>query len=184
MTKEEILTTVRIKDLLSEYGIKVNRQDMCSCPFHGKDKNPSMKIYPRTNTYYCFTCNANGDVFSLVQNIEKCSFKDAFLKLGGTYSKTSSESRELAKKNREAIKAEREREEKFERDLKWELCRAITIARLGTKIFDPYSEDWIFCTNSLTTFIHYLEEFGEGGINKIDVYRKCKGFRQFYGLKS
>lgn len=183
MTKEEILARVPIKEVLAEYGIKINRQDMCSCPWHGKDKNPSMKIYAKTNTYNCFTCGANGDVFSLVQNMENCSFKDAFLKLGGTYEQMDSKARELAKRSREKARLERERQEKAERDMKRELYRAITIARLGTKIFVPLTEDWILCTNALQKFLYYSDNLEEGGVNKLDVYRKCRKFRQFFGIK-
>lgn len=69
-------------DVLEMYGIKVKR-NMCSCPFHGKDKHPSMKVFK--DGFKCFTCGNGGDVFSFVQQIEKCDFKQAFLILGGTY---------------------------------------------------------------------------------------------------
>lgn len=183
MTKEEILQSVQITDLLAEYGIKVNRQGMCSCPFH-KDRHPSMKVYPKTNSYHCFTCNETGDIFSLVQKMENCSFKDAFIRLGGEYKPTDKKARMMAKQSRERARANREKAERADKDLRWLICRCITIARLGTKIFEPYSEDWIYCTNSLTTFIHYLEEYEKGGINKINVFRKCERFRQFYNLMS
>ena len=182
MTKEEILQTVPITQVLAEYGIKVNRQGMCLCPFHN-DKNPSMKIYPKTNTYYCFTCNANGDVFKFVQNMDNCSFKDAFIKLGGTYQHMDERSRIMAQRKRERAKAERERQEQFERDLRRELNRAITIARTGTKVFVPLTEDWILCTNALQKFLYYLENLEEGGVNKLNVYRKCNRFRRYYNIK-
>ncbi len=183
MTKEEILQSVQITDLLAEYGVKVNRQGMCSCPFHG-DRHPSMKVYPKTNSYHCFACNETGDIFDLVQKMENCSFKDAFIRLGGEYKATDKKARMMAKQSRERARVNREKAEQADKDLHWLICRCITIARLGTKIFEPYSEDWVYCTNSLTTIIHYLEEYEKGGINKINVFRKCERFRQFYNLMS
>lgn len=49
----------------SFYGLKVNKNGMCCCPFH-PDKTPSMKVDVR---YHCFGCGADGDVISFVQRL-------------------------------------------------------------------------------------------------------------------
>ncbi len=59
------------------YGIKVNRNGMCCCPFH-KDKNPSMKIDRR---YYCFGCGEKGDAVDFVAKYFSLGLKDAALKI-------------------------------------------------------------------------------------------------------
>jgi hypothetical protein len=46
------------------------------CPLH-EDKRPSFYIYPDTNTFHCFGCQANGDVITLVQLLNNLSFKEA-----------------------------------------------------------------------------------------------------------
>jgi hypothetical protein len=46
------------------------------CPLH-EDKRPSFYIYPDTNTFHCFGCQANGDVITLVQLLNNFSFKEA-----------------------------------------------------------------------------------------------------------
>lgn len=33
------------------------------CPFHGEDRNPSLRLYPKTDTWYCFACEKGGGVF-------------------------------------------------------------------------------------------------------------------------
>lgn len=48
-----------------------------SCPFHGKDDNPSFVVYRHTNTYNCFSCSANGDSISFVMRLNKIDFKTA-----------------------------------------------------------------------------------------------------------
>ncbi len=46
------------------------------CPFH-EDKTPSFYIYPETNTYHCFGCQAHGDVINLTMHLYGLSFKEA-----------------------------------------------------------------------------------------------------------
>ena len=46
------------------------------CPFHN-EKTPSFFVSPSRNTYYCFGCNAKGDIFSFIQEFEKVDFKGA-----------------------------------------------------------------------------------------------------------
>ena len=111
MTLEEIKENVTMRDVMDKYKIKVSRSNMCCCPIH-KEKHPSMKIYK--NSFYCFSCGAHGDIFSFVQEMEKCDFKTAFMFLGGTYDKDKKSVRnalkcvEAARKERE-VRKERER---------------------------------------------------------------------------
>lgn len=46
------------------------------CPFHN-EKTPSFMISPSRNSYYCFGCQASGDIFSFVQEFEKLDFAGA-----------------------------------------------------------------------------------------------------------
>jgi DNA primase len=46
------------------------------CPFH-KEKSPSFSVQAMKQFYYCFGCQASGDVFSFVAKIENVSFPEA-----------------------------------------------------------------------------------------------------------
>jgi DNA primase len=46
------------------------------CPFHD-ERSPSFGIDPGQKVYYCFGCQASGDVFTFVQEIEGVDFKGA-----------------------------------------------------------------------------------------------------------
>lgn len=46
------------------------------CPFHS-DKSPSMVVYPRTQSFYCFGCQTSGDVLDFVEKIEHTDFRGA-----------------------------------------------------------------------------------------------------------
>jgi len=51
------------------------------CPFH-EDRTPSLVVYPHNQSWYCFGCDAGGDVFTFVQRIENVSFGGALRRLG------------------------------------------------------------------------------------------------------
>src|SRR5512133_4403042 len=46
------------------------------CPFHG-EKTPSFTVNPDKGCFYCFGCQAGGDVFKFVEMQEKVGFQDA-----------------------------------------------------------------------------------------------------------
>jgi len=46
------------------------------CPFH-KEKSPSFSVHAVRQYFYCFGCQASGDVFKFVMEIEKVGFPEA-----------------------------------------------------------------------------------------------------------
>jgi DNA primase len=46
------------------------------CPFH-EERTPSFSVEPVEKVYYCFGCQASGDVFTFVQETEGVDFKSA-----------------------------------------------------------------------------------------------------------
>ena len=46
------------------------------CPFHD-ERSPSFSVEPVEKVYYCFGCQASGDVFTFVQETESVDFKGA-----------------------------------------------------------------------------------------------------------
>lgn len=74
---QEIKDAVSVRDAASFYGLKVNRNGMCICPFH-PDKHPSMKVDAR---FHCFACQADGDVINFVQRLFNLNIKEAVKKI-------------------------------------------------------------------------------------------------------
>ncbi len=74
---ESVKESVTARQAAEFYGIHVNRNGFCQCPFHA-DKNPSMKLDQR---FHCFGCQADGDVIDFVSRLFHLSAKDAALKL-------------------------------------------------------------------------------------------------------
>jgi DNA primase len=54
------------------------------CPFHD-ERTPSFGINPASKVYYCFGCQAKGDVFTFVQETEGVDFKEALELLADRY---------------------------------------------------------------------------------------------------
>lgn len=110
MTVEEIKDNITMPDLARQYGIHIRNGSMASCPFHGEDRHPSMKIYK--DSFHCFACNRSGDIFKFVMEMDGVDFKTAFYQLGGTYEheKTSDRIRTYrAQKNKETREAKVEK---------------------------------------------------------------------------
>lgn len=182
MTSEEIKSSVKLMDLLSEYGIKPDRKGFICCPFHN-EKTPSMKIYPKSNTYYCFGCGASGDVFKFIQNMENCDFKTAFIRLGGTYADASENARIVANTQREQAKKRKELKDKADAEIKNELSYIIELLKEGAKSLEPFSDEWCICQNNLPLFFEYWEALSKGEeINVINVYRKCREIRCHFNI--
>lgn len=79
---EAVKQSVTTRQAAEHYGIRVNRNGMCVCPFHN-DKNPSMKIDRR---FHCFGCQADGDVIDFVSRLHGTGTKEAALMLAQDFS--------------------------------------------------------------------------------------------------
>ncbi len=56
MEISEIKTRLSITEILGHYGLKADKNARLRCPFH-EDKTPSMQVYEKTGTVYCFSAN-------------------------------------------------------------------------------------------------------------------------------
>jgi len=92
MEIQEIKQNLSIPTVLHHYGLTTDKNHRLNCPFH-PDKTPSMQVYEKTNTVYCFSsnCKTHGksmDVIDFIMHKESCSKHEAILKavemLGGT----------------------------------------------------------------------------------------------------
>lgn len=84
MELQEIKTRLALKEVLHYYGLKPDKQLRLNCPFHN-DKTPSLQIYYKTHTAYCFStnCKTHGkslDVIDFVMHKESCTKHEAIEK--------------------------------------------------------------------------------------------------------
>jgi len=84
MEIQEIKQQLTMAQVLARYGLKPDKHMRLCCPFH-EDKTPSMQVYYKTHTAYCFSsnCPTHGkslDVIDFIMHREKCSKHEAILK--------------------------------------------------------------------------------------------------------
>ena len=82
MTIPEIKSALTIQTVLTSYGLTIGKSGSIKCPFH-EDGKASMKIYPETNTAYCFagSCEVKSvDVIDFIMRMDKSTKREAILK--------------------------------------------------------------------------------------------------------
>jgi len=155
VTVDEIKQQHPMKEIVERYGFRPNRAGFISCPFHKGDHTASMKIYK--DSFNCFGCGANGDIFSFIQKMDNCDFKTAFYSLGGTYQKPTDSSKlalyrlRKAKENREKKEARLRERIQFNNML-------IGIYVTWLKRLEPLSDAWCDCMNEYTKCLGIDEE--------------------------
>ena len=95
MEIQEIKKRLTLSQVLHHYHLKPDKQLRLNCPFHD-DKTPSLQVYYKTHTAYCFSsnCKTHGkslDVIDFIMYKEDCTKHEAIMKakamIGGTETK-------------------------------------------------------------------------------------------------
>src|SRR5690554_6009507 len=84
MEISEIKQQLTMSNVLHYYGLKTDKQSRICCPFH-EDKTPSMQVYYKTQTAYCFSsnCKTHGksmDVIDFIMHRESITKSGAINK--------------------------------------------------------------------------------------------------------
>jgi DNA primase/energy-coupling factor transporter ATP-binding protein EcfA2 len=97
----EIKSKLTLKRVLDYYNLKPDKQLRLNCPFHD-DKTPSLQVYYKTHTCYCFSsnCSTHGkslDVIDFILHKESCTKHEAILKAKSLINGTSQPVQELTR---------------------------------------------------------------------------------------
>ena len=84
MTIEQIKTKLTLSQVLHYYHLKPDKNLRLCCPFH-EDKTPSLQVYYKTHTAYCFStnCKTHGkslDVIDFIMHKENITKREAIMK--------------------------------------------------------------------------------------------------------
>lgn len=83
---QEIRNTAPIEEVVGQY-VRLERKGrnlVGLCPFHPETK-PSFTVSPDKGIFYCFGCQAGGNVISFVMQYHKLSFAEAAMELARRY---------------------------------------------------------------------------------------------------
>jgi len=81
------INSLSIEEVISRYiSLPKNLRRNLRCPLH-KDKTASFRIYPDTQSFYCFGCHKGWNAVNFVSAIENINNKEAFKKLAHLYTK-------------------------------------------------------------------------------------------------
>lgn len=74
----QLKALIRIEDIVQQYlPLRPSGKNFLGhCPFHN-DKKPSFVVFPATQSFYCFGCQAHGDVFAFLMRMEHLTFAEA-----------------------------------------------------------------------------------------------------------
>ena len=84
---EEIKSKISLSDIVQKYVTWDNKKSnptrgsyWACCPFHS-EKTASFTVDNHKNTYHCFGCNAHGDAFKFLMDVENIDFPEALRRL-------------------------------------------------------------------------------------------------------
>lgn len=81
------VASLSIEEVISKYiSLPKNLRRNIRCPLHS-DKTASFRVYPDTQSFYCFWCHKGWNAVNFVSEIENISLKEAFKKLSNLYTK-------------------------------------------------------------------------------------------------
>lgn len=82
--KEEVKSKADIVQIAEREGFQINGGGFIHS-IYKDEKEPSLKLYPKTNSYFCFATNQGGDVLKFYQDLKRISFKEALDELAEIY---------------------------------------------------------------------------------------------------
>lgn len=107
---DRIQHEISITQVLADYGYTVHPgydgEQQFSCDLHGDghDNKPSARVYPGSNSWYCFACDRTRDAIQTVREKEGLDFWKAVQALEGRYSLGSMQYAEEAEQQRDPAK--------------------------------------------------------------------------------
>lgn len=146
---------VRLTDVLARYNLTPSRAGFLHCPFHSGDRDASLKIYPSTDSWYCFGCGEGGDVIDFVAKMERCSFAEALKRLNKDFSLGLEENQTLRN-------VRKRRQERVREVLKQKAQRDILLDKIAYR-----RALWLYCKDANIT-THERAQLAAQVLAKID----------------
>lgn len=166
MNLEDLKQQYSMKDIVERYGFRPDRAGFIHCPFHSGDHTASLKVY--SDNFYCFGCHTHGDIFSFVQRMENCSFREAYKILGGESGPLSDAAiTRIAKRKREQKRYQKRLDDALHGTVK--ASDELLDAKRRLEELEPLSDEWCALQNKIQSMQQeadrnletYLDVIGE-----------------------
>lgn len=166
MNLEDLKQQYSMRDIVERYGFRPDRAGFIHCPFHSGDHTASLKVY--SDNFYCFGCHTHGDIFSFVQRMENCSFKEAYKILGGESGSLSDAAiTRIAKRKREQKRYQKRLDDALHGTVK--ASDELLAAKRRLEELEPLSDEWCALQNRIQSMQQeadqnletYLDVIGE-----------------------
>src|SRR5208283_1857584 len=75
---------MNILDLMDKYDLELTQQGdlfVTFCPFHRDENRPNFTVYPKTDSYFCYTCGEGGNAIHFFSRMENITYEQARQKL-------------------------------------------------------------------------------------------------------
>lgn len=164
MTNEEfderklyLKQTIKAKDVLFRYGIRVDSRNRCRGFCHNGKSQDTLKVFD--DGVQCFAGCGSMDIFQIVIFFEHCDFPTALKILGGDEEFDENTKRKMAaecEKEKNRIERERKRKEKIKH-----ICKVIDLYQTLELQHEPLSDEWCYCKNKLCYWIYLLDYYLE-----------------------
>ena len=132
---QSIIQSIDVSKLLEHYNFKPHEEDdelfRSACKIHNGDNPTSFVINKESTLWYCHTGCGGGDVFTLVQKMEKCSFTDAIAFIVKFYNLDFSDIaiQELLRANQKELHDWMEYNKKLKLNVPFEECPITPVTR-------------------------------------------------------
>ncbi|MBK7377775.1 MAG: toprim domain-containing protein [Ignavibacteriales bacterium] len=103
---EEIKNRINIKHLVSELGIEIYKNDFIYS-IYKVETTPSLKLYPATNSYFCFATGQGGDVINFYADYKRIGLKKAVKELAVRAGLDYKENKKIKVKSKKIIERKR-----------------------------------------------------------------------------
>ena len=159
---DEVKSLVDVPTAARSYGVEVHRGNMALCPFH-RERHPSCKLY--ADHYYCFGCQAHGDVIKLVQELFSVSAIEAVKQINSDFALGLDVDKppDMEKVNRRRREIAERKAEKARLEHMYDvLLRYFTLLDKYKMLYDPKTpdEDRLSSARLDRRFVYALQNIG------------------------
>lgn len=161
IVKEELRQRVKLNDLIFRLTNIEVKNGYMMCPFHNETV-ASMSVDNNKGLYYCFGCNAGGDIFSFVMQYQGLGFMDAIKYIDSLYCLNLCNQKITAHAMIASMQRDAEREKIANRhraldELENKLCMDFRIANFAIHFLEPLTDLWGYFINQRVILEYQLD---------------------------